>query len=240
MGRPLTLPFILSILVICGLACGQGATTSVPKTKAGKTAEPGKLTEPAKSPEARYEEAVAAAKTQYEEKLAAARAALIADLDKALADATKAGNLDEALRIREAKKSLESEETTKPPPALREGAVRFGKSQFRIVLADVRWSEAREACRKLGGDLAGIDSEEKREFLKSQIGSLQLWVGGHYNSRNKRWQWPNGKSIASDAWSPGRPENNGPYTVIFPGSGLIGDGKEDLTDCKGYICEWTR
>lgn len=52
-------------------------------------------------------------------------------------------------------------------------------------------------------------------------------------------RWVNGSPIKPNRWQPGRPEGNGDFAVIW-GSGLIGDGKDTLPGCKGYIVEWSR
>lgn len=182
------------------------------------------------------------AKTRFDEAMAAAKKQYLKDLDLCLKAALKAEQLDEAIRIRAWRELIEASRETPvgKVSATREGAVAFGGSQYRIFLADVSWTGARDACRKLGGELASVDSKEKREFLSKQSGSVQLWVGAFVDQRTSRWFWANGNPVAPGSWQPGRPENNGPHAVMFGKSGLIGDGKNELPDCKGYICEWKK
>jgi hypothetical protein len=178
------------------------------------------------------------AKARYDKAVAEAQKKLLADLEEALTEATKANDLDEAIRIREAKRLIAGTSKPTPPRAkLREGAYILGRSQYRIVLTDVTWREAREACRKAGGDLAVIDSREKREVLRKLVGGTQPWVGAWQDPRVNRWVWVNGQAVAADAWAPQRPNGNGPVAVLF-GNGFLGDSPEQLPNCKGYICEW--
>jgi hypothetical protein len=178
----------------------------------------------AREAKARYEQAVTAARKQY-----------LADLDEAIKKATQAGELDDAVKIRGLKESVEA-----APAQARVGALTFRGSQYRIFLADVKWGEARKMCQALGGDLVSIDSKEKREFLGKHAGSVELWVGAFRDARRRQWVWANGSAIAPESWSPGRPENHGPVAVIFGKSGLLGDARDDHKGSKGFICEWKR
>ncbi len=60
----------------------------------------------AKKAKSKYDEAVSAAKSEYEAKLAAARKALAAELETAQKLASQAGELDEAVRIRDTAKEI--------------------------------------------------------------------------------------------------------------------------------------
>lgn len=223
----------LIALVLC-----PGLVGAVLLAQQGAVAPPASDSNHAK---ARYEGSINKAKQDYEKNALAARRQYIDDLDKCLKAAMKAEQLDEAIRIRDLKAMIESNrDTPSTKPANREGAITFGGSQYRIFLADVKWGEAREMCQRLGGDLASLDSTDKREFLGMQSGSVQLWVGATHDAKTRRWQWVNGNMIAADAWSPGRPQNNGPFAVLFGKTGLLGDGKDQIPDCKGFICEWKR
>ncbi len=192
----------------------------------------------AKKAKSKYDEAVSNAKKEYEQRLTQARETLIADLDLAQKGASDAGDLDEAVRIRDVKKLAEN---TDDRIVLREGALRFQGAQYRIFLADVTWLQARQACQRLGGDLAVLDTREKRDFLKDHVSNVQLWVGASYNPMAQRWFWVNNKVVAAELWSPGRPANFGPYAELFGNTMLLGDaGKGKPPDCKGYICEWIK
>jgi hypothetical protein len=208
---------------------------------------PAPKSESARQAKAQYDAALLKARQEFDKAAQAARKQYLNDLDAAQTAATKAEDLDEAVRIRDAKKLVEAGpgEQNSPNPArpatVREGALSFHGSEYRIVLAQVKtWGEAREMCRKLGGDLAVLDTKEKREFLGKYNGSVELWVGASYDGETRRWRWANGTAIAPEAWASNRPKDFGPVAVMFAESGLLGDAKVDHTGAKGFICEWRR
>ncbi len=151
------------------------------------------------------------------------------EIHKARAEAAKAQA--ELLHGGETKVSKESDQP-------KDGRLRFKNWEYKIILADVSWHEARATALQMSGDLASLDSDEKVTFLRPHIGLAELWVGGN-KARDRQWRWVNGSLINPNSWQPGRPQGNGDFTVIW-GSGLIGDGKERLPGCKGYIAEWSR
>jgi Lectin C-type domain len=203
--------------------------------------------ESARQAKARYDAALLKAQQEFDKADQAARKQYLSDLDAAQTAATKAEDLDEAVRIRDQRKLVEAGPGTPNPPSLpkpvavREGALSFHGSEYRIVLAQVKtWGEAREMCRKLGGDLASLDTKEKREFLAKHNETVQVWVGAYFDEKTKRWRWTNGSPIAADAWATGRPQDHGPVAAAFEKTALLGDAKDDLPTVKGFICEWKR
>ncbi len=107
---------------VCGLVIGGMVFADIVPLPNFKNPE-------AKKAKSRYDEAVARAKTDYEQKLREAREALLADLDKAQKDASNAGDLDEAVKIRDARK------------VIAEGARDVAtKADLRNALAGTRWN----------------------------------------------------------------------------------------------------
>lgn len=184
---------------------------------------------------AKYDEALRKAALQYERAADAARKVYLNDLGNAQKVATMAEQLDEAVRIRDLKLALEKD-TAKGTP--REGAYTLRGSQYRIILAEGNWATAREKCKKLGGDLAVLDSKEKRELFGELNTTIELFVGAT-KDKDGRWKWVNGQVVAAETWESGRPQAFGGFTVAFPKTGTLGDCG-DTHQAKGFICEWKK
>ncbi|XP_051555702.1 macrophage mannose receptor 1b [Myxocyprinus asiaticus] len=116
------------------------------------------------------------------------------------------------------------------------------------------WSEAREYCRELGGDLASITTRQQQAFFTTMISdrTTDFWIG-FSNLANRRYKWTDGSSVTYTAWAKGEPQDyhwhgylwtKYHYTddqeCVVIGRGLRSDfGKWVATDCnstQGFIC----
>jgi len=191
----------------------------------------------------KYDAAVEKARKDYEAKLADAKKGLLSELKDAEVGATKDGNLDRALAIRAAKTAADELPTAADwsPSRLRQGAIVFKGVQYRVFHGNVKWSEARARCKRLGGDLAVLDTPEKRAFFKAELGGLPDTSIGAYKS-NGRWLWVNGKPVTPDSWCGGRPllgSAERAYGYLYT-DGLILDGGDAEPNQRLYVCEWPK
>lgn len=220
-----------TVVAVLSVLAGGGFAADPPAPQPPQSVE-------ARLAKARYDEAVAKAQKEFDRTAAAARKLYVEELTTAQKAATKAEQLDEAVRIRDWKTLVEQgKDGSSAKGGRREGAVSFGGSQYKVVLAEGGWLAARERCQKLGGDLAVIDTKEKREFLGKLNESVELWVGAS-KDKDGKWTWVNGHTVDADAWLKGRPEGGG-HTSMFP-QGLVCDCKEDHPFVKGFVCEWKK
>lgn len=110
------------------------------------------------------------------------RAQYAKDLDAAMKLATKAANLDEALRIRTAIESIEGERpaatVAAATPRIPEAAVTYrGHHYLAVLKPHITWTQARDACRKMGGDLVSINDKAEFRFVRTLNGATNLYVG---------------------------------------------------------------
>lgn len=195
----------------------------------------------ARAAKAKYDAALEKARKEYEVKLADAKKTLLSDLKDAEVAATKDGNLDRALGIRGVKTAADELATTVAwdIPGVRPGALLLKGVQYRIFLGHMPWDEARARCKKLGGDLAVLDTKEKRVFIAREARDAVVAVGAYRDAKGQ-WRWVNGKTVAPENWAPGRPDPRyGPKGHLFP-TGLLGDGTDGPPHphVLGYVCEW--
>ncbi|XP_071552161.1 C-type lectin domain family 4 member C-like [Panulirus ornatus] len=109
------------------------------------------------------------------------------------------------------------------------------------------WATAREECKKLGADLAVLNSPEKltyvSDFMNRHLGeggSTFFWVGGH--NLKGFWTWVNGDrmNVNSNVWVPETPSKTTEpsYALLSPPRT---QGRRYMADINsripGFICE---
>ena len=95
------------------------------------------------------------------------------------------------------------------------GFVRFQKQCYKFSDEKKTWSDARSACQSLEGDydLAMVDTKEINEFVVSQAGSNNYWIGLHDMSHEGKFQWVDdshftfGTTFEEYPWGSGEPNN---------------------------------
>lgn len=189
-----------------------------------------------------YEAAVERIRQDTEGEFKEAKKIYLAELLNLELGATKSGDLNRAVTLRALRQEAEELPVTADggPVKWRPGAVVFKGVQYRVFLGRYTWDEARKMCKKLGGDLAVLDTPEKRAFLGKEILDAVVQVGAYRDNQGK-WVWVNGKPVGKDAWAPGRPDAFGPRGHFFP-SGHVGDGTDGVPHehVRGYVCEWPK
>ncbi|EDW67270.1 C-type lectin 37Db [Drosophila virilis] len=93
---------------------------------------------------------------------------------------------------------------------------KINSKYYFIWHTKVSWFNAAHVCRRLGGDLVLIESEEEMtsvsNFLLSQgyDGSAWFWTSGNDITQNRRFQSiTNGMPLSYTKWSHGEPDNAG-------------------------------
>lgn len=123
------------------------------------------------------------------------------------------------------------------------------------------WTEAYEACERMGGHLVTITSKEEHEFLKTLMGdriNRYCWIGGRKVSG--KWTWITGETWTYTDWEPDQPNGSGGggYVLLQNYSGIVKPWNWDDQNNSGtspssiwnsapyyqrtssyfYICEW--
>ena len=107
----------------------------------------------------------------------------------------------------------------------------------------ISWSDAREFCRKYGGHLVTITSEEEQRFLETQYSDTSGWIG-FYNDKTT-WFWVTGETLNYTNWESGEPNNsNGDewYAHIWSDRSMrwndLNNEDSDYHYQHGFYCEW--
>ena len=68
------------------------------------------------------------------------------------------------------------------------------------------WADARDSCRKSGGNLASVHSNDESAFLISNMAGKDTWMGLNSVYAGK-WEWSDGTDVGYYRW-----ETNGMVT----------------------------
>lgn len=78
---------------------------------------------------------------------------------------------------------------------------------YALLQGPLTWTQARRKARRLGGDLATINSARENRYLTRTFESLAaddcgLWIGLRRNNSNGRFQWSDGSRSRYRHWVP--------------------------------------
>jgi len=120
------------------------------------------------------------------------------------------------------------------------GASFKGHTYLAIALK-TNWKEAAAMCKKMGGHLAYLETEEELAFITKTFPNLRLWVGATDAHKEGDWRWGNRKPVARTLWSKVEPsrlagEN---YALVFDGKDrMLHDVTVNHSGVGGFLCEW--
>ena len=181
------------------------------------------------------------------------RAAFVAKLEEAVNNATKAGNLDEAVAIRDAIKLVRTSEQVEAPVAaippnrkkIRRGAVAYEGHHYFVYQEAMSWPDAQAACRKEGGHLVRVDTEAEFDFLTRLLIGVPrrtpwVWADLRDEAVENTWVDSDGQPPGFLRWKSGEPSRGDRQTNC---------GCVDYRDPTGFldhpcsspssfICEW--
>ena len=193
-------------------------------------------------------------------KIRSERQNLIETMEAELLAATKAGDLEEAIKLRDAIKKLqEMQDSSAAEAAIVSGkesankripkdAVKFGKSKYYYYTKLMSRNDAIAYCESLGGHLARMETIQEQAFLGRALVSAKqpyAWVDG--SDESGKWIFSNGEVMPNLKWQPGEPER-GKHYALFRGLAIV-NGKDvwsmtlqadHPTSLRTFICEWSK
>ena len=113
-----------------------------------------------------------------------------------------------------------------------------GKSCYTFHTTGMSWTANRDACKKTGGDLISIETQDEWSYISSELrmSSVKSNAGWHVGLEqyNGQWVWINGKSFDVGHWGSQEPSGDGPYTMMDSKGKLFDIAEKDN---NGFICE---
>ncbi|XP_069184309.1 C-type lectin lectoxin-Phi1-like [Procambarus clarkii] len=113
---------------------------------------------------------------------------------------------------------------------------------FYVSNKTLSWTEARQYCLRMQGDLATPKHVYALvSFINNIKGPTPLWIGGTDKGSEGVWQWVDGRPIITDEWSVGNPSDNyGPTPLWIGGTDKGSEGVWQWVDGRPIITdEWS-
>ena len=118
---------------------------------------------------------------------------------------------------------------------------------YSIYNIPTTWEKAEEICKKLGGHLVTITSQDEQIIVNEllEYGNLSFYsIGGKRIGDSNNWEWINGEIFDFTNWATGEPNNVNNienYLSVFNTSikGYWNDSTNSASEgfCNGFICE---
>lgn len=165
-----------------------------------------------------------------------AAAEYIKVLKQAMADATKAGDLDGANEI---KRRIASAEEVGSKRAKPKDAVKLGGHEYAFIGDKVPWHVAKRICEEMGGHLVTMETPAEVAGILAlcKAANTMTWIGATDEVSEGEWRWITGGPV--DFVFPHQNQSGIEHAMIyFPDTG----GWEDTS--SGYrlpfVCEWEK
>ncbi|XP_068086832.1 C-type lectin domain family 17, member A-like [Anabrus simplex] len=102
------------------------------------------------------------------------------------------------------------------------------------------WSDAREQCKRDGGDLMVLESERERSevfpTMYTSVGYWDPWMGVYKPEGEDRWVSVRGEPALSSWWRPGYPDNTADRKcAVANGRGPLWNYR--CAHLRSFICE---
>lgn len=119
--------------------------------------------------------------------------------------------------------------------------LRFEGHHYLAIMAPVTWDQAATLCKKMGGHLVYIETNEEMDFIQKITSGISMYVGATDKQRENDWRWLSGRKVSRSFWMSSRPMQN--YKPYY-GSMLLREGLMDISPssmaARGFICEWDK
>lgn len=174
---------------------------------------------------------------------------LITSLETSQKEVTQAGDLDEAIRIRDALTALKNGSAqpgaASGKPVLKKHtkipakAVAFKGHHYFFVSAPCSWRVACQKCEEVGGHLVTFDSREEYAFVARLRGNSAAYVGATRDTNTGGWEWIDGQPCRDILWATNQPNNGGSEMFLgFQNNDPTGLHDWNVHDKLPFVCEW--
>ncbi len=117
--------------------------------------------------------------------------------------------------------------------------IAFGGHRYQLVTENLKWNEAYDKAKAMGGTLAVITTREESDQLTAALnGKVPVggaWIGGVMKD-DSTWSWVTGESFDFKRWANGQPDRSGRNLIMTANGGW--DDAPAATPRSSYIVEW--
>ncbi|XP_037087317.1 lectin BRA-3-like [Pollicipes pollicipes] len=118
--------------------------------------------------------------------------------------------------------------------------VTYGLDCYWSSTYTATWRDARTACLAMasGSDLVSVHSAAEANFLFTQMGAMDTWIGLNDLSSENNFVWSDGSSVDFTNWMDGQPNNlldQDCVNVQDPATGKWDDNH--CKENKNFICK---
>jgi hypothetical protein len=86
----------------------------------------------------------------------------------------------------------------------------WGGKRYARIERTMSWHQAKDACDKLGAQLASVTSADENKFVYEKFGAhAVIWLGATDERSEGRFQWVSGEPFQYANWNSGEPNNSG-------------------------------
>jgi hypothetical protein len=115
----------------------------------------------------------------------------------------------------------------------------FGGHRYQMVEGNLKWNEAYDKAKAMGGTLAVITTREESDQLTAALnGKVPVggaWIGGVMKDEST-WSWVTGESFDFKRWANGQPDRSGRNLIMTATGGW--DDAPAAMPRSCYIVEW--
>jgi len=96
----------------------------------------------------------------------------------------------------------------------------FDNSQFYLSIGDANWEDAKVAAENEGGRLAIINSQDKNDFIQSNINNEIIFIGLSDNGQEGNFKWVDGSSVSYNNYVENlNNDDDNDYITLYPWNG---------------------
>uniref|UniRef100_A0A3B3D4D4 C-type lectin domain-containing protein n=1 Tax=Oryzias melastigma TaxID=30732 RepID=A0A3B3D4D4_ORYME len=122
-----------------------------------------------------------------------------------------------------------------------DGYISWYQNCYKLVEELAIWSDAQDACKKEGGNLASIDMSYDQAFVAGVVlqGKADAWIGLR-RMVDGSYSWSDGWPVFFTEWGPGEPTNHRQEGCVSMHASKWFHGTWNDTKCdqaKPYICK---
>lgn len=120
------------------------------------------------------------------------------------------------------------------------------KDHYYAVFDLTSWSDAKAACKKMGGHLVTITSAAENKAVyklvkKANFDSAAIGLHNAGTSDNPKWKWVTGEKVSYTCWQEGQPDFNWSGEEKYGGflrEATWNDYRNSDPVLNAYVCEW--